>query len=240
MYRKVTQLCPALCDPMDYTVHGIFQARILEWIAFPFSGDLPNPGIEPRSPTWQADSSLSERQGKPKNTGVGSVSLLQGIFPTQELNWGLLHCFPGGSEGKASACDARDLVRSLGWEDPLEKEMATHSSTLAWKIPWMEKPVGYSLWGCKESDTTERLHFHSCIAGRFFTNWAIRGALLPYKVSVKCFFNHLDNVSKASFPMCLWTSAGICSFSRLKYRHDQQLVSESRSVVSSSLRPYGL
>ena len=38
------------------------------------------------------------------------------------------------------------LVRSLGWEDPLEKEMATHSSTLAWKIPWMEYPVGYSLW----------------------------------------------------------------------------------------------
>ena len=37
-------------------------------------------------------------------------------------------------------------VRSLGWEDSLEKEMATDSSTLAWKIPWMEKPVGYSLW----------------------------------------------------------------------------------------------
>ena len=34
------------------------------------------------------------------------------------------------------------LVRSLGWEDPLEKEMATHSGTLAWKMPWMEKPVG--------------------------------------------------------------------------------------------------
>ena len=38
------------------------------------------------------------------------------------------------------------LVRSLGWEDPLEKEMATQSCTLAWKIPWNEKPVGYSLW----------------------------------------------------------------------------------------------
>ena len=38
------------------------------------------------------------------------------------------------------------LVRSLGWEDPLEKEMATHSGTLAWKMPWMEKPVGQSLW----------------------------------------------------------------------------------------------
>ena len=38
-------------------------------------------------------------------------------------------------------------VRSPGWEDPLEKEMATHSSTLAWKIPWMEEPSRYSLWG---------------------------------------------------------------------------------------------
>ena len=44
-------------------------------------------------------------------------------------------------------------VGSLGWEDPLEKEMATHSSTLAWKIPWTEEP--------DESDTTERLHFTS-------------------------------------------------------------------------------
>ena len=39
-----------LCDPMDYVVHGIFQARILDYIAFPFSGGLANPGIEPRSP----------------------------------------------------------------------------------------------------------------------------------------------------------------------------------------------
>ena len=51
-------------------------------------------------------------------------------------------------------------VQSLGREDPLEKEMVTHSSTLAWKIPWTESLAGYSPWGCKESDTTERLHFH--------------------------------------------------------------------------------
>ena len=44
--------------------------------------------------------------------------------------------FPGGSDGKASACNAGDPVWSLGWEDPLEKEKATHSSILAWKIPW--------------------------------------------------------------------------------------------------------
>ena len=46
-------------------------------------------------------------------------------------------------------------VRPLGWEDPLEKEMATHSSTLAWKIPWTEEPGSYSPWGPTESDMTE-------------------------------------------------------------------------------------
>ena len=73
-------------------VHGILQARIRKWVAFVFSRDLPNPGIEPRSPTLQADSFPPEPQGKPKNTGVGSLSLLQSIFLNQELNWGLLHC----------------------------------------------------------------------------------------------------------------------------------------------------
>jgi len=48
-----------------FPVHGILQARILEWVAIPFSGDLPNPSIEPRSPTWQSDSLPSEPPGKP-------------------------------------------------------------------------------------------------------------------------------------------------------------------------------
>ena len=61
-------------------------------LPFPSPGDLPNPGIEPRSPTLQADSLPAEPQGKPKNTGVGSLSLLQQIFLIQELNQGLLHC----------------------------------------------------------------------------------------------------------------------------------------------------
>ena len=51
-------------------------------------------------------------------------------------------------------------VRSLGWEDPLEKEMATHSSILAWRIPWTEELDGLQSTGRKESDTTEQLHFH--------------------------------------------------------------------------------
>ena len=55
-------------------------------------------------------------------------------------------------------------VRSLGWEDPLEEGMATHSSILAWRIPWTEERslAGYSPWGHKESDMTEQLiHTHT-------------------------------------------------------------------------------
>ena len=129
---KVSQSCPTLLDPMDNTIHGILQARILEWVAIPFSRtssqprdqiqvscmaggffitwatkvaqeywtgkpipsprDLPNPGIKSRSPALQVDSLPAEPQGKPKNTGVGSLFLLQWIFLTQELNWGLLPC----------------------------------------------------------------------------------------------------------------------------------------------------
>ena len=69
---KVAQLCPTLCDPMDYTIHGILQAKILEWVAFPFSRGSSEPEIEPRSPTLQTDSLPTEPQGKPKDTGVCS------------------------------------------------------------------------------------------------------------------------------------------------------------------------
>ena len=56
-----------------------------------------------------------------------------------------------GNSAFESACGARDL----GWEDPLQKEVATHSSILAWIIPWTGNLVGYSPWDHKESDTTE-------------------------------------------------------------------------------------
>ena len=48
-------------------------------------------------------------------------------------------------------------VQSLGREDPLAMGMATHSSILAWRVPWTEEPGGYSPWSLKESDTTEGL-----------------------------------------------------------------------------------
>ena len=62
-------------------------------------------------------------------------------------------------------------VRLLGWEDPLEKEMAAHSSILAWKILWTWEPGGYSPQGSKELDMTERVHTHTQLTGN-------RGCLL--------------------------------------------------------------
>ena len=84
--------------------YGLQPSRLLcpwgfskqeRWGGLPCSppGDLPNPGIEPRSSAeLQTDSVLTEPQEKPRNTGVGSLSLLQGIFPAQESNQGLPHC----------------------------------------------------------------------------------------------------------------------------------------------------
>ena len=95
---SVAKLCLTPLQP-----HGLWLTRLLcSWgfsrqdywsgLPCPPPGDLPNLGIELRSPALQVDSLLSEPLGKPMNIGVGSLSLLQGIFPTQESNWGLLHC----------------------------------------------------------------------------------------------------------------------------------------------------
>ena len=80
-----------LCSPPVSSVHGILQARILEWVAMPSSRGSSQPGVETRSPTVQEDSLSSQTPGKPKNTGVGSLYLLPQIFLTQKLNWGLLN-----------------------------------------------------------------------------------------------------------------------------------------------------
>ena len=95
---KVAQLCPTLCDPMDCIAHQAPLSMEFCWQEYCRGlqclppGDLPNPGMEPRCPACQADPLPAETPGKPKNTGVGSRSRLQGIFPTQESNPGLLHC----------------------------------------------------------------------------------------------------------------------------------------------------
>ena len=72
--------------------------------------------------------------------------------------------FAGGSDGKESAYNAGDLGsiprlgRSQGWEDPWEKEMATHTSIFAWRIPWPEE---HRSWGCKELGAADNRHTRS-------------------------------------------------------------------------------
>ena len=71
---------------MDYIVHGILQVRILEWVAFLFSRVSSQLRDQTQVSRMQVDSLPAEPLGKPKNTGVGSLSILQGIFLTQESN----------------------------------------------------------------------------------------------------------------------------------------------------------
>ena len=113
-------------------------------------GNLPNPGIESRSPALQVDSLPAEPQGKLENTGVGSLSPLQWIFLTQELNWGLLHC--------------RRILYQLSYEGS--------PRILEW--------VAYPFSG--GSSQPRNWTGVSCIAGRFFTNWAIKEACLTKEV----------------------------------------------------------
>ena len=93
MLCLVAQLCPTLCSPPGSSVHrGFSRQEYFSGLPCPPAGDLPNPRIRPRSPTLQADSLPAEPPEKPKNAGVGRLSLLLWIFPTQELNLGLLPC----------------------------------------------------------------------------------------------------------------------------------------------------
>ena len=89
---KDAQLCLTLCDPMDYTAHRILQTRTLEWVDFPFSRGSSQPRDRTQVSRIAGRFFISWATRKPKNAGVGSLSLLQGIFPTQESNLGLLHC----------------------------------------------------------------------------------------------------------------------------------------------------
>ena len=80
-------------------------------------GDLPNPRIKPRSPALEVDSLPAEPPGKPKNIRLGSLSLLQGIFPTQESNRGLLRC--------------RQILYQLSYQARLRQIVLTRGSQMA-------------------------------------------------------------------------------------------------------------
>ena len=81
------------CSPPGFSVHGDFSGKNTGVGSHGlFQGNLPNPGIKPRFLALHEDSLLSEPPEKLQDVGVGSLSLFQGIFQTQESNLGLLHC----------------------------------------------------------------------------------------------------------------------------------------------------
>ena len=134
--------------------HGLYKSMEFSkpeyWSGQSFSSseDLPNPGIKPRSLALHADSLPAEPPGKPKNTGVGSLCLLQGIFLTQELNW--ISCSAGEylqvviheKEDRQSQCYARvfSKVTSGKWLLNFQKfgKLANFTVVVAWNWPWRE------------------------------------------------------------------------------------------------------
>ena len=133
------RVCLSSCESESYSVvsdslqtHGILEARILELVAFSFSRG----SSQPRSPTLQADSLPAEPQEKPKNTGVGGLSLLQRIFQTLGLNLGLLHC--------------RQILYQLSyqgspWELPFP---SSHPSRTVTVHSWARQSYGIFFWSC--------------------------------------------------------------------------------------------
>ena len=115
------------------SVHGIFQVRILEWLPFPSPRDLPNPGIKTTSPALADRFFTTESPGKPLYMHIVLYSLFRASLVAQT---------------KESACS----VRKNG--NPLQD---SHLENPHGESSWRRSLVGYSPWGCKESDMTERL-----------------------------------------------------------------------------------
>ena len=144
---EVAQSCPTLHDPVDcsppgFSIYEIFRARVLEWGTIAFSQEVPVVSFKIKKefsnfiPFQDCFSYLGSLPISYRSFLIGQ------LLKNPPAMW-------------------KTWVRSLGWEDSLEKEMATHSSTPALKVPWTEElGAGYCPWGCKESGTTERLHFH--------------------------------------------------------------------------------
>ena len=125
------------CSLPCSSIHGIFQARVLEWVAISFSRGLPDPGIEPRSPALQTDALPSEPPGKSFSIAYGN--------PLQ------YSCLENPMDGGAWWAAVHGVVKSqtqlsdftfIFHFHALEREMATHSSVLAWRIPGMAEPGG--------------------------------------------------------------------------------------------------
>ena len=122
MKMKVGQSCPTPCNPMDYTVHGILQTRILEWVAIPFSRGSSQPRDWTQISCVAGGFFTSWATREAQEYWMGRLSLLQGMFLTQELNRGFLNC--------------RQILYQLSYQGsptpsyiPKELKTSTHTNT---------------------------------------------------------------------------------------------------------------
>ena len=142
------------CSPPGSSVHGVPQARVLEWVAFPSPGDLPDPGIEARSAALQADSLPNESPEQPFSDWY-PYKVEKAMAPTPVL-------LPGKSHGRRSlvGCgpwgrEESDTTERLHFH-ALEKEIATHSSVPAWRLPGTGEPGGLPSMGSHQRRKAEK------------------------------------------------------------------------------------
>ena len=142
---------------------GILQARILEWVGMPFSRRSSQPRDQTSSPTPQVNSLPAEPPGKPKNTGMGSLFLLQGNFLTQESNWGLLHC--------SRFFTSRATQEALPDATCPEIFLSTHGYDIAMKI-W--EVVFFNIIVLKKKPTSSPIYNHILVLSLETGKWLWR------------------------------------------------------------------
>ena len=158
------------CGLPEFFIHGILQAWITEWVSMPSSRDIPKPGNKPRSLVSPALIGRFFTTSATREAWSNRINIIKLIywslmfereFPLVEMQLNYLHRWL--SDKKSSRQWRRHWVWSVGQEDPLEQEMATHSSILAWKIPQTEEPGRLQSMGSQRVGhdwVTE----HACIA----------------------------------------------------------------------------
>ena len=143
---SAAELCPTVCDPVDCSppgssVHGMLQARILEWVAISSSRGSSQASILCLL-HWQVDSLPLSYLGNytlKQKLKIKIKNLKKVILKASQVTPWQRICLPM----------QETWVQSLGGEDPLQKEMATRSRILAWRIPWTEEPGGLQYTGSR-------------------------------------------------------------------------------------------
>ena len=186
---EVAQSCQ-LWDPIDYRVHGTLQARILEWVAVPFSRGSSQPSDRAQVSCVAGGFFTSWATGKPKDTGVGS--LLQWIFPTQESNWSLLHCrwvlyqlsyqgHPDSPHGERDFTNAIKFTNKLTWKSKLFGFILVGLNVIIWAFKSRASPCWRQKWklDLKYDNTT-----HQSILREINPEHSLEGLKLKFQ----CFY----------------------------------------------------